>query len=226
LSPAGSGDQSISIKQRQGEMRMGSVLICEDRRHVRDGLIRAVSSMGGVDRVEGVTSGHELLARYIRQRVTVVLIGTRRGVPAGVDAARMLVTAYPEANVIVFGGPDDPAGIAAAIAAGARGYLRWDAAKSELPPSMARTLNRALNRAGEAPAPGQARREPGAQQLTERELQVLWAMSNGMSNGQIGRELFLSEDTIKTHARRIFRKLGVKDRAEAVAHGFRHGLVH
>jgi DNA-binding NarL/FixJ family response regulator len=61
--------------------------------------------------------------------------------------------------------------------------------------------------------------------LTERELQVLRGMSQGKSNGQIGRELYLSEDTVKTHARRLFRKLGVRDRAQAVAHGFRRGLV-
>ena len=57
------------------------------------------------------------------------------------------------------------------------------------------------------------------------ELQVLRGMSQGKSNGQIGRELYLSEDTVKTHARRLFRKLGVRDRAQAVAHGFRRGLV-
>jgi DNA-binding NarL/FixJ family response regulator len=62
-------------------------------------------------------------------------------------------------------------------------------------------------------------------ELSERELQVLRGMSDGKSNGQIGRELFLSEDTVKTHARRLFRKLGVNDRAQAVALGFRHGLV-
>jgi DNA-binding NarL/FixJ family response regulator len=50
-------------------------------------------------------------------------------------------------------------------------------------------------------------------------------MAQGKSNGQIGRELYLSEDTVKTHARRLFRKLGVRDRAQAVAHGFRRGLV-
>jgi DNA-binding NarL/FixJ family response regulator len=61
--------------------------------------------------------------------------------------------------------------------------------------------------------------------VTERELQVLRGMSEGKSNGQIGRELYLAEDTVKTHARRIFRKLRVKDRAEAVAQGFRCGYV-
>ncbi len=70
-----------------------------------------------------------------------------------------------------------------------------------------------------------ARTAPPVTALTERELQVLTGMSQGKSNGQIGRELYLSEDTIKTHARRLFRKLGAKDRAEAVATGFRRGMM-
>jgi DNA-binding NarL/FixJ family response regulator len=61
--------------------------------------------------------------------------------------------------------------------------------------------------------------------LTERELQVLHGMADGKSNAEIGRELFVSEDTVKTHARRLFRKLGARDRAHAVAAGFRAGLV-
>jgi DNA-binding NarL/FixJ family response regulator len=65
----------------------------------------------------------------------------------------------------------------------------------------------------------------GAVALTERELQVLRGMADGHSNAEIGRELFVSEDTVKTHARRLFRKLGARDRAHAVAAGFRAGLV-
>jgi DNA-binding NarL/FixJ family response regulator len=61
--------------------------------------------------------------------------------------------------------------------------------------------------------------------LTERELQVLRGMAEGRSNAEIGRELFVSEDTVKTHARRLFRKLGARDRAHAVASAFRAGLV-
>jgi len=68
---------------------------------------------------------------------------------------------------------------------------------------------------------------PGTRRLslTERELQVLRRMADGKSNAEIGRELYVSEDTVKTHARRLFRKLGVNDRAQAVALGFRRGLV-
>jgi len=65
----------------------------------------------------------------------------------------------------------------------------------------------------------------GPPALTERELQVLTGMSRGRSNAEIGRELYLSEDTVKTHARRLFRKMGAADRAHAVAVGFRWGLL-
>ncbi|WP_405091181.1 response regulator transcription factor [Micromonospora sp. NBC_01392] len=77
------------------------------------------------------------------------------------------------------------------------------------------------------PGPGQrpARTPRSAIGLTERELQVLLGMAEGKSNAEIGRELFVSEDTVKTHARRLFRKLGARDRAHAVAAGFRAGLV-
>lgn len=61
--------------------------------------------------------------------------------------------------------------------------------------------------------------------LTERELQVLRGMAEGKSNAEIGRELYVSEDTVKTHARRLFRKLGARDRAHAVAVGFRAGML-
>jgi DNA-binding NarL/FixJ family response regulator len=75
-------------------------------------------------------------------------------------------------------------------------------------------------------APGAGAEPPRRRvDLTERELQVLRGMADGKSNAEIGRELFVSEDTVKTHARRLFRKLGARDRAHAVASAFRAGLV-
>jgi DNA-binding NarL/FixJ family response regulator len=76
--------------------------------------------------------------------------------------------------------------------------------------------------------PAQRESEPQAPRrpaLTEREMQVLRGMADGKSNAEIGRDLFVSEDTVKTHARRLFRKLNARDRAHAVAAGFRAGLV-
>jgi DNA-binding NarL/FixJ family response regulator len=84
-------------------------------------------------------------------------------------------------------------------------------------------------RGGTEPAPGSSAAVgvSGVRRvaLTERELQVLRGMADGKSNAEIGRELFVSEDTVKTHARRLFRKLGARDRAHAVAAAFRAGLV-
>jgi DNA-binding NarL/FixJ family response regulator len=177
--------------------------------------------MGAVPSVEGidcVASGDELLSRYGRQSSDVVLIGTQRALTSGIEATRRLLAVHPSAVVIVFGSPDDTASIAAAIACGARGFLRWDATQPEIVAALADTLT--------TPRLPALRDTPdGEAPLTEREMQVLRGMSQGQSNGEIGHELFLSEDTVKTHARRLFRKLGARDRAQAVAVGFRRGLV-
>ncbi|HEX5597364.1 MAG TPA: response regulator transcription factor [Micromonosporaceae bacterium] len=99
--------------------------------------------------------------------------------------------------------PDDPAVVVTPVRPGGPGS----------PPAEAATAERL--RTG----------SPQPFVLTEREAQVLRAMADGKSNAEIGRELYLSEDTVKTYARRIFRKLGARDRAHAVAAGFRAGLV-
>lgn len=197
---------------------MTTVIICDDRRNVREGLTRVMTAVHGVTRIDAVSSGDELLARFGRAPADVVLVGTQRALASGVEATRRLVGAHPQANVIVFGAPDDSGSIAAAIAGGARGYLRWDASRTEVVAALAHTLVSSAIPAPRASGDSSVR-------LTEREMQVLRGMSQGKSNGEIGRELFLSEDTVKTHARRLFRKLGVRDRAQAVAHGFRRGLV-
>jgi DNA-binding NarL/FixJ family response regulator len=198
-----------------------TVLICDDRRNVREGLGRVLSAVPGISGIESVAHGDELLARFARRPVDAVLVGTQRAVQTGIEATRRLVAAHPQASVIVFGAPDDAAGIHAAITSGARAYLRWDAARPDLVAVLVSTL---MATAVAAPASPRTPRMADVR-LTEREQQVLRGMSQGKSNGQIGRELYLSEDTVKTHARRLFRKLHVKDRAQAVAHGFRQGLV-
>jgi DNA-binding NarL/FixJ family response regulator len=112
-------------------------------------------------------------------------------------------------------GSDDRDEVAEAIASGARGFLVHDVSYEEVCATVANALAFVGGLGAAVPTP----------ELTEREQQVLEGMSQGKSNGEIGRQLYLSEDTVKTHARRLFRKLGVNDRAQAVALGFRHGLV-
>jgi DNA-binding NarL/FixJ family response regulator len=203
-----------------------TVLICDDLRAVRDGLRRSVESLPGVARVDTVASAEEVLARWPSERHDLVLMDVQMPGIGGVEATRRLVHEHPEANVVMLTLASDREAAAAAIANGARGFLHKDVSREELSATVANVLTvsalaPALN--GLTPARMFADDAPV---LTEREQQVLSGMANGKSNAQIGRDLYLSEDTIKTHARRLFRKLEVGDRAQAVAAGFRYGFVH
>jgi DNA-binding NarL/FixJ family response regulator len=195
-----------------------NVLICDERRSARDGLTKVMAALPSIGTIDTVSDGDELLTRYGREAADIVLIGTQRALTGGIEATRRLLAVHPNGVVIVFGSPDDTASIAAAIACGARGFLRWDATQPEIIAALADTVS-----SPRLPSPRAS--DDSQVNLTERELQVLRGMSQGQSNGEIGRELFLSEDTVKTHARRLFRKLGARDRAQAVAVGFRRGLV-
>lgn len=208
---------------------MTTVLICDDHRIVREGLRQFVEAVPGVDKVETAASGEEVLARYPHEHPDLVLMDVRMPGLGGLETTRRLVTQHPEAKVIMLTAADDREQVAAAVSSGARGYLLKDVSHEELCAAVAHALDGmdlvepSLRRALISREP--VRSGPPQVALTERELQVLTGMSQGKSNGAIGRELYLSEDTIKTHARRLFRKLGVNDRAQAVALGFRRGLV-
>jgi len=203
---------------------MTTVLICDDHRLVREGLSRSVQGVPGVDRVDTAASGEEVLARWPRERQDLVLMDVHMPGLGGVEAVRRLVAAYPNANVVMLTGAADREAVATAISGGARGFLHKDVSREELCAAVANALATAELVADEDPllAP---RQQPQGPELTEREMQVLRGMAAGKSNAQIGRDLYLSEDTIKTHARRLFRKMRVNDRAQAVASGFRAGLV-
>lgn len=205
---------------------MTSVLICDDHRIVREGLRQFVREVPGVDRVGIAASGEEVLARYPIEKPDLVLMDVRMPGLGGLEATRRLIARYPQATVLMLSATDDRDQVAAAVGSGARGYLLKDVSHEELCTAVAHALS-----GGDLVSPSMRRvlsdrhREAPASLLTERELQVLRGMSQGRSNAQIGRELYLSEDTVKTHARRLFRKLDVSDRAQAVALGFRRGWV-
>ena len=202
---------------------MTTVLVCDDSPLAREALRRAVATIPGVDRVSVAGSGEEGLLRWGADKPDLVLLDVRMPGIGGVETARRILSTSPQAGVIMMTMSEDVEGVARAVNAGARGYLVKDASREELSAIVTQAL-----------ADGAARRDAprarpdsvgGMPVLTERELQVLRGMSRGCSNAEIGRELYLSEDTVKTHARRLFRKLGSADRAQAVAMGFRWGLV-
>jgi DNA-binding NarL/FixJ family response regulator len=224
-----------------------TVWVYDERRRVRDDVASRLVALPFVGRVEVVADAASLMSRLATRMPDVLIVGTQRAVDTGLTAATQALRAHPGLNVLVLGAPDDAESVRAAVAFGARGYLRWDATPIEMGlglsrvglradgripqqagvPSMAGAWNGAAPLAGSAPTTVRStvRESAPAASLSMREMQVLTGMSQGKSNAQIGRELYLSEDTIKTHARRLFRKLGAKDRAEAVATGFRRGIM-
>jgi DNA-binding NarL/FixJ family response regulator len=230
----------------RGPVSGATVWVYDERRRVRDDVASRLVALPFVGRVEVVGDGASLLSRLATRMPDVLLVGTQRAVDTGLTAATQALRAYPGLPVLVLGAPDDADSVRAAVAFGARGYLRWDASPIEMGLGLSRLGLRAEGAripqqtaaagsawSGAAPLAGAApttvrsmvRDVPPQAALSMREMQVLTGMSQGKSNAQIGRELYLSEDTIKTHARRLFRKLAVKDRAEAVATGFRRGLM-
>jgi DNA-binding NarL/FixJ family response regulator len=212
---------------------MTTVLICDDHRQVREGLRQSVQAVPGVDRVDVAASGEEVLARWPAERQDLVLMGVQMPGLGGLEATRRLVREHPDANVVMLTGAADRDAVALAISGGARGFLHKDVSREELCAAVANAIAAAEIASTEPVAahlagvvrPRQPLESPNGPELTEREMQVLRGMASGKSNAQIGRDLYLSEDTIKTHARRLFRKMRVNDRAQAVASGFRLGLV-
>lgn len=198
-----------------------TVLVCDDAPVSRENLRRAVAGVPGVARVSAAGSGEEVLARFPLERPDVVLLDVRMPGIGGIETVRRLRGTHPDAVVVMLTQGEDHDGVARAVGNGARGYLAKNAASEE----VAATLN-ALLEPEHVSASGHSIAALGpAPALTERERQVLDGMSRGRSNADIGRELFLSEDTVKTHARRLFRKLQAADRAQAVALGFRWGFL-
>ncbi|MGH3326503.1 MAG: response regulator [Carbonactinosporaceae bacterium] len=202
---------------------MTTVLICDDSPLVREALRRAVATVPGVERVVTASCGEQVLRHWHANRTDLVLMDVRMPGLGGVETVRRLMASDPTARVIMLSMAEDQEGVALAVAAGARGYLQKDASRAEL----RATVSQALADPGWRLAARRLRPTEGGNPpaLTAREIQVLEGMSHGRSNAEIGRELFLSEDTVKTHARRLFKKLGASDRAHAVALGFRWGLV-
>jgi DNA-binding NarL/FixJ family response regulator len=197
---------------------MTTVVICDDRPRVRAALTRRVGALPTVTDIDCVTDAVELLATFAARPPGLVFIGLHRGKTGGTDAADELLHRYPSAAVIVFGAAADTPRLTAAVARGARGVMLWGPDQPDRTPARPGPFNAGRPAAARDPAAGGGR-------PTDRELQILRGFSQGFTHGAIGRELALSEDTIKAHSRRLLHKLGARDRAHAVALGIRDGLV-
>jgi len=234
---------------------MRSILVCVRTPLAAQAVASCAARLGLGEVIHTAVAAAEALMRLAEINPDVVLADTSSVRPDAIGFTRRVLERVPDAVIVFFGPEDPAtaqaavaAGARGVIRGGEHEELVASVAKALMlllrPARAAVPLQRSEpgepEEAGAAEATmlgeatlGEAR-DAGAEvvleetrqlALTERELQVLRGMADGKSNAEIGRELFVSEDTVKTHARRLFRKLSARDRAHAVAAAFRAGLV-
>jgi DNA-binding NarL/FixJ family response regulator len=202
------------------------LLIVDDHPVVRDGLRGLFADDLDFQVVGEAANGAEAVARVERLGADVVLMDLRMPEMGGVEAIARLRRTAPAVRVLVLTTYDTDSDVLPAIEAGATGYLLKDAPREEL----IRAVRAAF--AGEAvlsPAVasrlmGQVRKPPPGV-LSQRELEVLALIADGATNRQAAAKLFVSEATVKTPLLHIYEKLGVRDRAAAVAEAYRRRLL-
>jgi DNA-binding NarL/FixJ family response regulator len=203
-------------------------LIAEDHTLVSQGLEVMLSMADGIDLVGVVSTGEAAVERAEREQLDVILMDVNLGKAMnGIEATRLVKEKAPSTRVLILTMFTDPGTVAEAVKAGADGYLSKGASKevvvqaikdvsegkSVLDPNVTEGI---FGRIGG--------RDPQA--LTDRELTVLQELTHGKSTREVAEHIHVSEETVKTYLKQIFRKLGVHDRTEAVAEAFRRGLVH
>lgn len=204
------------------------ILIAEDHTLVSRGLELMLSMTEGVDLVGTVDTAEQAVETARDQKVDVILMDVNFGPRMnGIEAAREIKKETPETKILILTMFTDPATVTQAVKAGVDGYLSKDASedlvrmaiqevmdgRSFLDPHVTEGI---LGRIG----------IEGSRALTDRELTVLQEISNGKSTREAAQAIHVSEDTVKMHLKQIYKKLAVRDRAEAVAEAFRRGLVH
>ena len=189
-----------------------SVLIYDQRATAREALTHAVTTaISSLIHIACVADPSDLSTAFAGNPADLVLIGLHDATAGTVDAAELFLQRYPSAPVVVFGAVDDTPVLAAAVARGARGLMLWS-------PWCGRSPVPGLSigaRLGVRSAP----------ELTLIQRTVLQGMSQGRSNRDIAEALGISEDAVKSHAANLYRKLGARDRAHAVALGLRQRLI-
>ena len=215
---------------------MTSVLVADDQDLVRAGLCTILERRDGVEVLGEAATGRAAVREARRLRPDVVLMDVRMPELDGIAATRELLAGAPAdaPRVLMLTTFDLDEHVFDALRAGASGFLLKDATPDRvveaihavhagevlLAPSVTRRL---VERFAAAGAPGGA--HPGLDELTAREREVLVLVARGLSNAEIAAALVVSMPTVKTHVGRVFAKLGLRDRTQAVIVAYEAGLV-
>jgi len=201
------------------------VLVVDDHPVVRAGLVGLLDGEGEIAVVGQAEDGAQAVSLARDLEPDVVLMDLRMPGLDGAAATAQILAERPTTRVVVLTTFETDADILRAVEAGATGYLLKDTPHAELLAAV-----RAAARGETVLAPPVAQRllselRSGGERLTPREVELLGAVARGLSNAQVGAELFISEATVKTHLLRIFAKLGVDDRTRAVTVALERGIL-
>jgi DNA-binding NarL/FixJ family response regulator len=211
------------------------VLLCDDQALVRSGFRLILEGKENIEVVGEAEDGREAIELARQVDPNVILMDVRMPNVDGVEATRRLVAGGSQARILILTTFDLDEYVYEAIRAGASGFLLKDvqpaqlvdairvvaAGEALLAPSVTRRL---LDRFAHT-LPGEEKPLPELASLTERELEVLKLLAGGLSNAELAERLFLSETTVKSHISSVLRKLGLRDRVQAVVLAYEAGLV-
>ena len=210
------------------------VVIADDQALVRTGF-RMILNARGIDVVGEAADGAEAVEAVRRLRPNVVLMDIRMPTMDGLEATRRILAEPTDCRVLILTTFDLDRYVYAALAAGASGFLLKDVTPEHLAAAvrlvttgdalLAPSITRRLVERFAIPAPSQPAIHRDLTALTPREVEVLTLMGHGLSNAELATELTLSEATVKTHVARIFAKLTLRDRAQAVVLAYETGLI-
>lgn len=217
------------------------ILVVDDHTLVREGTAKMLELAGEFEVIGQASAAREALDKIKELNPDVVLMDIKMPGINGIEATRMIKAEWPEVEVIILSMYDEDEYVVEAVKAGATGYLLKDSSQDDLArairivhsggsliqPGLARkVLKEFAHLARESAGGGSGQpRQTLLRELSDREVEVLQYVAEGKSNKEIADTLMISEKTVKAHLRSIFRKLEVGDRAQAVAHAMRKGLV-
>jgi DNA-binding NarL/FixJ family response regulator len=208
------------------------VLVADDQSLVRAGFRMLLADQPDIDVVAEAVNGAEAVEKAARFHPTVILMDIRMPELDGLHATRRILAADPAARVLILTTFDLDEYIYEALSAGASGFVLKDdppeqllaairtvaAGDALLSPAVTKRVIRQFTRVPRPTPPA------GVEELTEREQEVFRLIVDGLSNAEIGAQLFISDTTVKTHVTHVLQKLGLRDRVQAVVMAYRTGL--
>ena len=213
-----------------------TILLVDDQRLMREGLRTLLELEPGLQVVGEASQGQEALDQYASLQPDVVLMDVRMPVMDGVESTRQLMSLWPQCRVIILTTFDDDEYVFEGLRAGALGYLLKDVSIQELAdairtvmaggvliePSVARKVVAEFARMTSLPP----RASSGLDDpLSEREVDILRLLAQGLTNREIARRLYLAEGTVKNYVTNILSKIGARDRTQAALRARELGLL-